>query len=100
MTAGDRITTVYQLQAEAAEWAGQKWPPGRRPEPWMHAAKVAEEAGELVGQVVRRHEHLDADEPTEAGDVLVALLLYMTAAGIDPVDAWREAMHKNWERIG
>jgi len=91
---------VYDCQAEAAEWAAQKWPPRHRPEPWMHAAKVAEEAGELIGQTVRRHEHLDHDETTEAGDVLVALLLFMTAAGIDPHQAWREAMHKNWDRIG
>jgi len=99
MGAGDRIRTVYELQAEAAEWASQKWPPGRRPASWMHAAKVAEEAGELVGQTVRRHEHLDHDETTETGDVLVALLLFMTAAGIDPIDAWRAAMHKNWQRL-
>jgi NTP pyrophosphatase (non-canonical NTP hydrolase) len=87
---------LRDLQAEVRAWQRRPYEtsdPG--PHPIVKAMKLAEEAGEVCGAVLKHHEHRKSmrDIEDEAGDVLIALCGLADAAGFDLATAvkrrWR-----------
>lgn len=60
--------------------------------------KLLEEAGELAGAYVKEKPRYE--EAGEIADVLICLLIYARARGIDPVAASHEKMMVNESRVG
>lgn len=85
------------MSAEVDEWRRAYVPDAS---PLQHAAKVCEEAGELVACEIGDGRSVGGDPASEAADVLIAVLAYMGKVDIDPTEAWKARMRELWERIG
>lgn len=89
--------TLESMIQEVRMWRTEKL--GEQP-PLAHAAKICEEAGELVGceiAAVDRYSS-DGDPVEEAADVLVALIAYCDRVGINLTEAWLHKMRELWVR--
>lgn len=87
---------IEGMAAEVAEWVEQ-YVPGATP--LQHAAKICEEAGELIACEISDGRSTGGDPAAEAADVLIALLAYMARVGIDPGQAWATRMRDLWLRL-
>ena len=67
--------------------------------PVQHAAKVCEEAGELVACEILDGRSAGGDPAIEATDVLIAVLAYMAKVGIDPCETYPVRMRELWMRL-
>lgn len=76
--------------AEAGMWVDERLPGS---EPWQHALKVNEEAGELARCELGR-----GDAAEEAADVIIATLAYCARTGIDIDLAVTHKFRQLWER--
>lgn len=85
-----------RMAAEVAEWAESYVPNAT---PLQHAAKVCEEAGELIACEIGDGRSTGGDPAAEAADVLIAVLAYMARVGIDPSEAYAACMRRLWERM-
>lgn len=63
------------LEAAISVWHDLKWPDNRDLSDRLMAAKLAEEAGEVCGAIIKRAEgrRTDQDVKDEIGDVLIVL---------------------------
>lgn len=85
-----------QMAAEVDEWRMAYVPDAS---PLQHAAKICEEAGELIACEISDGRSAGGDPMAEAADVLIALLAYMARVGIDPEAAYMACMQRLWERL-
>lgn len=85
-----------QMAAEVATWVDEAVPDAT---PLQHAAKVCEEAGELIACEIMDGRSKGGDPAAEAADVLIAVLAYMARVGIDPSEAYAATMRRLWGRL-
>lgn len=94
-----KLDYLSRLQDEVAEWHARELSPN--PNPLATAAKVCEEAGELVGAVIKFGERRDdgtdwnAETRKEMGDVLISLCMAAQAQG------WslRDVVGERWATV-
>ena len=86
---------IEAMTAEVGEWLGQ-YVPGATP--LQVAAKVCEEAGELIACEINDGRSIRSNRRTEVADVLIAVLAYMATVGINPAEAYVAKMRELWER--
>lgn len=92
------LIRLADMAGEVAEWRTERLGDQL---PLAHAAKVAEEAGELLGceiAAVDNYSRSGRDPGDEAADVLVALLAYCDRTGIDLAACWVVKMRELWAR--
>lgn len=88
-------STLNAWFREIREWKDSYVPDA---DPLQHAAKICEEAGELIACEIRDGHSRGGDPMQEAADVLIATLAYMARVGIDPDEVLKIRMRDLWER--
>lgn len=67
--------------------------------PLQHAAKVCEEAGELIACEIADGRSSGGDASREAADVLIAALAYCAKTELDPDEILKHRMRELWLRV-
>jgi NTP pyrophosphatase (non-canonical NTP hydrolase) len=84
------VRTTFPTQKATLEWVKARWP--HHATPIWRAGKLNEEAGEVIGAVIKREEgrKTDADVRQEVSQVVICAMALAEAEGFDLWDAVAE----------
>jgi len=87
---------MMPTQAQTLEWVRRQWP--GHTDPRSRALKLGEEAGEVLGAVVKMDEGRKtlADLAMELAQLVICAMALAESAGID----LEQAIAAEWERVG